>query len=83
MYTEIKKVKRIETDDGKSHYYVIYFDYIDHNDAFTYLSKKSIVYWKSRGLKKIFIGQKINVFKVHNTNSYKIVSFGEYKDEKK
>ena len=49
---------------------------------YTYFSKKTIQYWKYRGLKKIKVGMKINVFSVPNTNHFKIIAIerenGEY-----
>lgn len=74
MITKINSLKKVIKDDN-SYYYVIYFDYPNHQNAFTYLSLKSIIYFKKRGLKKITKDMQINVFKVKNTKYYKIISF--------
>jgi len=68
MITKIKSIKK------KENYIVIYFDYFDQEN-FTYLSKRSLLYWKNvRKIESIKVGDSINVFKVQNTDNFKIVS---------
>lgn len=73
MITAIKEIKRKFDEKKNSNYYIIYFDYGDKKDAFTYLARKSLLYWKDRGVTKLSKGMQINVFKVPNSKYYKIV----------
>lgn len=74
MKTKIINLKK-KQDFIKSNefYYVIYFDYYGE-ERFTYLTKRSIMYWKSKGLNKLNVGLLINVSKV-NDKHFKIIGF--------
>lgn len=71
MKTKIKKIEVSEKNGEK--FYLIRFDYFN-KEAFTYLSKRTLKYFReARGVKKFRVGQRINVFKVKDSNNYKLV----------
>ena len=72
MKTEITDIKKF-IDEKKGAYYVIYFDYDEFKGAFTYLTLKSLKYWRDRGVHKLKKGMWINVFKVRDTKYFRIV----------
>ena len=72
MITTIKSIKK-KIDKNNNFYYVVYFDYFGFT-SFTYLTKKSLEYWKKyRGLNTLAVGQEINVFQVRGTKNFRIV----------
>lgn len=73
MITQIIRIVKKE-DEKKNKYYVIYFKYYN-DERFTYLNKRSLDYWKNKGLKGLKIGQEINVFELENKKHFKIVWF--------
>jgi hypothetical protein len=77
MITTIKEIKKKFDENKNSTYYVIYFDYGDFKNAFTYFTKKSLLYWRDRGVTKLRKGMKINVFKVPNSKYFKVVEMGD------
>lgn len=73
MLVKIKNIKKkIDSKTNKA-YIIVYFDYGDYKDSFTYLTQKSLKYWKNRGVDKIKKGMEINVFRVKDTKYFKIV----------
>jgi len=65
----IKMTKRVDSKGNK--YLTIYFDYFGE-ERFTYLNKKALEYWKSKGITKFWIGQKIEVMLLKNQKHFKV-----------
>ncbi|MHA1381426.1 MAG: hypothetical protein ACTSRG_23915 [Candidatus Helarchaeota archaeon] len=70
------KTKIIEIVDNKEKGIIVKFMYFDKL-RFTYLTLKSLIYWKSRGVQEFKIGDEINVFKVPQSKFYRIVELVE------
>ena len=75
MITSIKNIKKFKDKKNPiKFYYVIYFDYGEIKDSFTYLTQKSLKYWATKSITKLKKGMTINVFKVKDTQYFKIIS---------
>lgn len=73
METKITNIKKGLDNKTSENYFIIYFDFYGE-ERFTYLNKRSIQYWKAKGLNKLKVGLKINVSKISEKH-FKIIGF--------
>lgn len=71
MIVNIKRIVKKTTEQGQS-YLVVYFDYFNE-EHYTYLTRKSLDYWKSKGVTKLNKETKINVIKKKESGYFQII----------
>jgi len=76
MITKINKIDiKEDLETGETYLVIYFFDEILNYDAFSYLSQKSLNYWKNfRKVKELKVGMPMNVFKLGDSKYYKIIS---------
>ena len=74
MKTTITNIKKQENFKNNEKYFVLYFEYFGE-ERFTYLTKKGINYFKSKGLNKLSVGLNINVIAISDKH-FKIIGLG-------
>ena len=73
MITQIIKIEKKKNNND--FYYIIYFNFFNEI-KFTYMTKKSIDYFKKyHNLKRLFINQRINIIVKNKFTQYQIIEF--------
>jgi len=73
MKTKITNIKQAKDNNTGDKYFIIYFMCGDE-ERFTYINKRSIQFWKAKGLNKLKVGLLINVSKISEKH-FKIIGF--------
>lgn len=79
METTITKITKRENKNG-TYFLTIYFNYFK-NVRFTYLTQKGVRYWKSKGITKFWVGQKISIYPLPKSENFHIFDLEKIKQD--